>query len=293
MGEELYNLPKYYDVAFSWDTEPEIGFLKQVFEEHVPFPVERVLEPACGTGRFLVALPRHGFHVTGYDVSGAMLEYARKRIEDEGLSDRTRLIQAEMQTAGFDREFDAALNSINSLGYLLDDVDVVSHLKLTGRALRPGGVYIVHLSCAWDGRPDMDHNTWEMRRGGVVVRTTWSIESEDRASRRSYHVCSMEIEERGKKRVLVDRHTLRLWIYEELREFVERSGTLRLAAIYDESQKHRKISLDSHINGEMGNLYYVLSATEDDTGADVGTASGPGETGGALPPGHDKEEAES
>ena len=31
----------------------------------------------------------------------------------------------------------------------------------------PGGIYIIHMSCAWDGTPDMDHNTWEMERDGV------------------------------------------------------------------------------------------------------------------------------
>lgn len=260
MTEQLYRLPEYYDVAFSWDIEPEIAFLKEVFRRHVPFPVRKILEPACGTGRFLTSLPRHGFLVTGYDASPAMLEYAGKRVADAGFSDSVTLEQAEMQSARYDREFDAALNSINSLGYLLEDSDVVSHMRLTGRALRPGGVYVVHLSCAWDGRPDMDGNTWEMERDGLKVRTTWSIESEDRESRRSYHVCSMEIDDRGRKEILVDRHTLRLWIYEELRELAERAGALRLVAIYDESEEHRPVPLDSHINGEMGNLYYVLKA---------------------------------
>ena len=99
-----------------------------------------------------------------------------------------------METAVFPREFDAALNSINSLGYLLDDGDIVSHFRLTGEALKAGGIYIVHISCAWDGPPDMDHNSWEMERDGVRVKTTWTIESEDRETRLSHHLCTMEIE---------------------------------------------------------------------------------------------------
>jgi SAM-dependent methyltransferase len=254
MAEELYGLPHYYDVAFSWDIEPEIGFLEDVFERHVPFPVRRILEPACGTGRFLRALPVHGYSVTGYDASPAMLDYAMRSLEDTGLGRTVTLLRDEMQTATFDRGFDAALNSINSLGYLLDEADIVSHLRLTGQALRPGGVYVVHLSCAWNGSPDMDHNTWEMERDGLRIRTTWRIEREDR-------VCTMEIEEEGAKKVLVDRHTLRLWLYEELRAFIDRSGSLRLEAIYNDSAKHEPVPPDSHISGESGNLYYILKAT--------------------------------
>ncbi len=260
MSEELYNLPLYYDVAFSWDIEPEIKFFGDLFREHVPFPVENILEPACGAGRFLVAMPPHGYRMTGYDSSVEMLDYARGRVEEAGTADAVTLVRAEMQSARFPREFDAALNSINSLGYLLDDEDIVSHFRLTGEALKPGGIYIVHISMAWDGPPDMEHNTWEMERVGVKVKTAWRIESEDPETHRSHHLCTMEIDDRGEKRVLIDRHELRLWVYEEFREFVERSGSLELVAIYDETRERNRVPLDIHINGEMENLYYILKA---------------------------------
>jgi SAM-dependent methyltransferase len=219
-----------------------------------------MLEPACGAGRFLVALPQHGYHVTGYDASPAMLDYARGKVEKAGTAGDVTLVRASMESAVFPREFDAALNSINSLGYLLEDEDIVSHLRLTGEALKPGGIYIIHMSCAWDGRPDMDDNSWEMERDGVRVKTTWTIESEDLETRRSHHLCTMEIDDGGEKRVLVDRHTLRLWVYEEFREQIQRSGTLELAAIYAEGKGHERVPLDGHINGEMGNLYHILKA---------------------------------
>jgi len=260
VSEELYNLPLYYDVAFSWDIEPEIEFLGQLFRAHVPFPVERMLEPACGAGRFLVVLPRHGYHMTGFDTNQAMLDYAREKVEKAGTADSVTLVRAAMESAVFPREFDAALNSINSLGYLLDDDDIVSHFKLTGEALKPGGIYIVHISCAWDGPLHKEGSTWEMERDGVRVKTTWAIESEDRDAMRSYQICTMEIDDRGEKRVLVDRHMLRLWIYEELRELILRSGTLELVAIYKDCKGHESVPLDAHINGEMGNLYYILRA---------------------------------
>jgi len=260
VSEELYTLPGYYDVAFSWDLKDEIAFFGELFRRHVPFPVENILEPACGTGRFLVALPGHGYRVTGYDASDAMLEYARRRVDEAGVAGSVTMLQEDMQTARFPREFDAALNSINSLGYLLEEQDIVSHLRRTGQALKTGGIYIVHLSCAWDGPPDMDHNTWEMERDGVRVKTTWLIESEDPVTKRSHHVCTMEVDDHGERQLMIDRHTLRLWTYEDLRRFIDRSETLRLEAIYTETSEHASVPLGTHINGEMGNLYYILKA---------------------------------
>lgn len=67
MSAKLYDHPQVYDIAFSWDNSEEISFFKTVFENEVPFPVKHVLEPACGSGRFLVTLPALGYRVTGYE----------------------------------------------------------------------------------------------------------------------------------------------------------------------------------------------------------------------------------
>jgi SAM-dependent methyltransferase len=258
MDEELYEHPEYYDVAFSWDLDREIEFFGRVFREHVPFEARRILEPCCGTGRFLLALPRHGYSVVGYDANPRVVDYARMRIGERGDPAMARAEVGDMVSARYDRPFDAALNSINSLGYLHCDSDIARHFVNVGASLRPGGVYIVHISCAWDGKPGLDHNTWVMERDGVRVRTTWTIEREDRSAKLSHQLCAMEIDDRGERSVLVDRHALRLWHYEDLRELVARSGSLRLAAVYAEDFK--ALPIEGHKSGEMGNLYYVLAA---------------------------------
>jgi SAM-dependent methyltransferase len=258
MIDGLYRHPEYYDIAFTWDLAPEIEFLARVFSEHVPFPVQRILEPACGTGRFLLALPKHGYDVTGYDRSPQMLSYARRRIAEAGDPDRARAVPGEMATARFDRAFDAALNSINSLGYLRTDDDVVAHLAGTGRSLRVGGVYVVHISCALEGLPDNGRNVWRSERDGVSVRTAWTIEHEDRAARLSHQLCTMEIEDHGRTFTLVDRYVLRLWIYDEFLSLVRASEALEPLALYSEDMK--PLPLETRVTGEMGNLYHVLRA---------------------------------
>jgi len=48
MKERLYNLPKYYDIAFSRNTVSEIKLFHKLFKRHVPFQVKSLLEPAYG-----------------------------------------------------------------------------------------------------------------------------------------------------------------------------------------------------------------------------------------------------
>ncbi len=258
MSQRLYEHPLYYDIAFSWDLTPEIVFLGRVFREHVPFAVRDVLEPCCGTGRFLVELPKHGYSVTGYDRNPTMLEFARKRVAGVGDPVVARALRGDMISVRFDREFDAALNSINSLGYLLTDEDIVRHFANTAVSLRVGGVYVVHIACAWEEEPKLDGNTWTMVRDGVRVRTTWTVERQDRVAKLSHQLCVMEIEEEGRTLTLFDRHVLRLWTYDDFRELVARSGRLTLAAVY--SEDFERLPLDAEITGQMGNLYYVLRA---------------------------------
>ncbi|MFH1502721.1 MAG: class I SAM-dependent methyltransferase [Candidatus Eisenbacteria bacterium] len=255
---ELYLYPQCYDIAFTWDLDPEIEFFGRVFAEHVPFPVRRVLEPCCGTGRFLLALPRHGYSVTGYDICPEMLEYARRRVAGHGDPVKARAVPGDMVTARYEREYDAALNSINSIGYLLEDDDIVAHLANTGASLKNGGVYIVHIACAWEGEPELEHNTWTMERDGVTVKTSWRIERDDREARLSHQICTMEVDDHGDKSVHVFREAMRLWFHDDVRALVESSGTLRYEALY--SERFERLPIDTHVTGEMGNLYHILKA---------------------------------
>lgn len=255
MASKLYALPEVYDIAFSWDLSEEIGFFKQVFEEHVPFPVRRILEPACGTGRFLRTLPAHGFQITGYDINPTMLRYAQSSISAAGCEGSVQTLLANMVSADVPGEFDAAFISINSIGHLHSDEDIVSHLKATGSSLREGGIYIVHLNFAHEGKlPSGD--CWTMGRDCVSVKTWWRILSEDREARLSYQVGSFEVERDGRIERFDDRHTLRLWLFSDLECLVHQSGQFEIAAIYGE--EFEELNDMERLTGELGNVYAIL-----------------------------------
>ena len=256
MKEKLYNLPKYYDIAFSWDISREIEFFCELFRKYVPFEVKNILEPACGTGRFLLSLPKYGYHVTGYDNNPKMIAYAEKRIADAELQDMASAIIGDMKSARFKTKFDAAINSINSLGYLLSDDDILAHFCNTGESLKSKGIYIVHLACAWDKLGPHEEKGWTLEREGIRIKTIWDIEKEDKQKKISYQVCKMEIGNHNKHIVLEDYHTLRLWLFEDLKSLIRESGKFRLETIYNE--KYKQIPLNTYISGELGNLYYVL-----------------------------------
>ena len=254
----LYGLPRYYEMAFfGSDSEDDVDFVEGCFEKHVAFPVRNVLEAGCGTGWLLVGLARRGYLVTGYDLAPKMIVFVQERIRQAGLAKLATAVRKHMRTARFPKKFDSAVNALETLGYLLTDDDIIAHLRNTADALKPGGVYIVGLSCAWD---DLDSDEWDcswtVRENGVWVRTEWDIERQDRRRKLSYQVCKMWVNDHGRRLQFEERHILRLWSLRDLKRLIRESGRFRLEAIYDDD--HEPLPMTTRITGEMGCLTYVL-----------------------------------
>lgn len=253
----LYNSPLYYDIAFSYDIKHEMQIYERIFNSHVPFKVNNLLEPACGTGRFLVAFPGRGIKITGYDLSDSFVKYANLKIVKSGFKDFAKAVTADMKTAKFDRVFDSAFTPINSIGYLLKDEDIICHFRNTASSVKKGGVYVIHLDCYCNNpENEKSFSEWECSRDGISVNIKWGFARSDLTGKLSHQKCIMKIEDRGNVKEIEDNHILRLWLYEDLKDLIKRSECIELIAIYNED--FTGIPPESEITGEMGNLYYVL-----------------------------------
>ncbi len=140
----------YDDLAGCYDalTDSEIrcrlaqGFAEQLQRRYAP---GSVLDVACGTGVYSLALCRLGMAVQGVDLSSAMLQQAERSAAAEGLP--VTWVCAPMQelpdrVAG---PFDTVLCMGNSIPHLLCDSDLDSALAGFVRRLSRGGTVILQL----------------------------------------------------------------------------------------------------------------------------------------------------
>jgi SAM-dependent methyltransferase len=101
-----------------------------------------VLELCCGTGRVAIPLARAGHSVTGVDISAAMLERLRAKLESETEETRAR-VRLETQDArtleGHARKFGLVLLSFNSLMLFDTRRDQQRVLAQAAAALIAGG----------------------------------------------------------------------------------------------------------------------------------------------------------
>jgi len=258
----FYNFPKYYDLAFNRDVKSDIEFYQRCFQQYPDVEVNRVLEPACGTGFFLEVLPRYGYYTMGYDLNQLMVDYSKERLRKAGWTIKEAdVIVGNMKDLVFDKKLDAAFICINSLGYLRSDEDISSHFKAMGQSLKKGGIYIVELSCMCDdikNEKKLD-DKWCIKEDGIEIELTWEIKWYDVQNRIRHVDFHMVVNDNGREMVVEEAHNLRIWLIDEFKNFTK-SGGFDLIGIYN--QLYEKISENDKITGELGILFFVLKNNE-------------------------------
>ena len=103
-------------------------------------PPAKVLDVPCGNGRLAVELSARGFRLTGVDIAGEFIEEANSCSAARDLS--IEWVHGDMRDLPGPGIFDGAFCWGNSFGYLDDDGNM-DFLRSVGRALRPGGRFII------------------------------------------------------------------------------------------------------------------------------------------------------
>jgi len=81
---------------------------RAVLDALAPVEDRKILEIACGTGRFTALLAERGADIVGLDISSAMLQQGRERAQSAGVADRLEYMRGDAARLPFpDDHFDA------------------------------------------------------------------------------------------------------------------------------------------------------------------------------------------
>lgn len=129
----------YYKILYQNRDELEAQeFVEQLLAYLQPPAASRMLDIACGEGRFAKQLAEHGFDVTGIDISHASIATA-KAFEAENL----QFFVQDMRHPFFTNYFDYAFNFFTSFGYFAHDRDHILAAKSFAGALKPNGILVI------------------------------------------------------------------------------------------------------------------------------------------------------
>lgn len=180
--DNWYAYPQYYDIAFRSETKREADFVEAAGRMYCDFPVRRLLEPGCGTGRLVRELAGRGYELTGFDLCRPALAYLRGLLRKRSQS--AHLFVADLVDFTTDGPFDIAYCFCNTFRHLLTEEAARSHLQAVARSLRTGGLYLLGLHLFPPDADLEDCERWTETFRGMRVTTTFRVLKTDLKARR-------------------------------------------------------------------------------------------------------------
>lgn len=169
----------------------------EFYTSHARQSLGPILEPMCGSGRFLVPLVAAGFDVDGTDASRHMLDACRSRAEAQGV--RPTLLLQSLETLDPPRKYGLVIIPAGSFCLITEDAGARSSLARIHGSMLPGGKFVVEIerhkpqpssSWPWGGR-------WVDRADGARIVISW-LGGYDSATRVSRSVHRYELIKDGR-----------------------------------------------------------------------------------------------
>jgi SAM-dependent methyltransferase len=173
MEPSIYKYPDIFRRAHlesPGEIPAEVVFLQQVWKRHRKTPTRRILDIACGDSPHGRLLAGDGFEVVGIDRSPTMIAAGRRQAR--ALSN-LRFYRRPIERFTLpERPFDGAIFMSETFPVIVENADLLSHLRSVGRALKRGGLYCIDID-RQDPLPRVPRRTmWRERAAqaaGVVL----------------------------------------------------------------------------------------------------------------------------
>lgn len=259
MAMSWYDRAELYDIAFSWDIEPELVFLGDIWQRYAAGPLSRIYEPFCGTGRLIVPLAEQGVECVGVDLSQAMLACLNRRVADRDLP--LTVTQSDVCDFRCRPPVDLVVTLIDSFRHLVTEAAAADALRAFHASLRPQGLLIVGLQIGEAPIALDEHNAWEMERDGIVVETAvFSLrqpgpESGTELMRSVLFATYPD----GRTEEIVSDEPMRLYTRESLIKLAEDNGPFEFLAAFDYHELNAAQPTED--DTADGNTVFVFRAT--------------------------------
>ncbi|MFN2118814.1 MAG: class I SAM-dependent methyltransferase [Anaerolineales bacterium] len=143
-----------------------------------------ILEPMCGSGRFLLPLLAAGFDIDGMDASPEMLQACRLKAEARGLA--PRLYEQFLHELELPRRYELVMIPGGSFGLVIEPALVKESLRRLHAHMSPGGTLILAIERLMPDQPEEEPwgGRWVQRSDGarIVISRLTQFSAEERIS---------------------------------------------------------------------------------------------------------------
>jgi len=226
-----YDFPAYYDLAVRWETRAEADFIASACKRYVAFPVRRLFEPGCGSGRLVVALAQRGYELTACDVNEHALAYLRRKLDRRGLV--AKCFRGDMADFSVRGRVDSAFCTFNSFRHLLTEGQARRHLECVARAVRPGGIYILGFHLLPLDVAEESEERWRAKHGSIRLHATLRVVHTDRQRRLERLRMNLLVRSPRRSQRIVSEFPLRMYTAAQFRRLLQRVRQWELCDVYD------------------------------------------------------------
>ncbi|MCW8849149.1 MAG: class I SAM-dependent methyltransferase [Melioribacteraceae bacterium] len=139
--KEWFASEEYLDVYSHRNAEDTENLIKLILSEVKITENANILDAACGAGRHSIKLAELGYNVTGFDLSGTLLQIAIKVADERNLN--INFVRADLRTYYTETKFDLVVNLFTSFGYFHTDEENFTFASNAFKMLSNGGYYIL------------------------------------------------------------------------------------------------------------------------------------------------------
>lgn len=173
---------EYYDIDKPRAPEDALAFYLR-YAEQAGGPI---LEPMCGSGRFLIPLMQRGYDIDGVDASPHMLQACRERCEALGLAPMLR--EQYLHELDMPCKYRLVMITAGSFSLLTDPIEARQSLRRIHAHLLPGAKLVLEAERLIDNRPSKGWpwgGRWVERPDGAKIILSWLgyYSAEERISR--------------------------------------------------------------------------------------------------------------
>ncbi len=234
-SEPYGRFAEYYDFIYHGfvNYESDVNFLEAVFRRELKTQPREILDLGCGTGNHDVPLAKRGYRVTGLDRSSSQLSIARRKARAARVP--VRFVRGDMRSFNLARRFEAAVCMFGAFGYLTQKSDAARCLRAVHRHLREGGLFVYEF---WHTPAVSPRDDWFYKVGPkyeLIRLGHGRFDARTHVLTVEYHFFAF-----SGQRVLdrfSERHALRTYTVEEMRQMLTRGGFTMLAAYAGTPQK--------------------------------------------------------
>lgn len=130
---------EFYDIDKPFAPEDALSY----FLNEAKSSVQPVLEPMCGSGRFLIPVLEAGINIEGSDASAEMLESCKNKCRDHKLN--PVLYYQKIQELLLPQKYGMVFIPSGSFGLITDSDDARESLKRIHRCLLPEGKLLIEI----------------------------------------------------------------------------------------------------------------------------------------------------